>query len=489
MNTRTKVNAVALVLAFLLLAGLMSGCVETSSGKNTGGVFDKYTGKLERDVTIQVLENDTAIDQGYFQELLAAFNTAYADYGIEAVDANMDQLLDLDTDGPYGYGPDVLYQANDLLMRYVDGHHIMPLPAEQLDCYETIPQSAWNAYRTSADTENYIYGIPVNIQAPVLYYRKDLLPADWETEWDDNQNQIPDMVENWNDMYAYSTSVRDNNSGRFGYMKSLFDPYFSLGYLLSYGGYIFGKNNTNPEDIGLAAGESEKGVNVIRQQAAMMNEWCIDDTITTNSYAKIADGSYFATMTTPDVYTTFLSLLANNYEDTMGISDEEALALAEENLVMTDIPKLPASGDLTEANPELIDTKMLGGINGYAISAYTKIPNDCLAFIDFATSYEMMMLRSEMLGIAPARADAAQDSGALSAGLFARLEAGNIVIMPSNTEVIQVWTPTDTFFAEVARDPYREAGEQEYTNPDAIKEALENVDQQIYDAIFTLSGD
>ena len=99
-----------------------SGGTENAGAQNSdagtknaaSSVFD---GELEQNVTIRVLENDTAISAGYFDELIAAFNEAYADYGITAVDANMDQYLDLANDGPYGYGPDVLYQANDIIMQ------------------------------------------------------------------------------------------------------------------------------------------------------------------------------------------------------------------------------------------------------------------------------------------------------------------------------------------------------------------------------------
>ena len=66
------------------------------------------------------------------KELITAFNEAYADQGITAVDANMDQYLDLANDGPYGYGPDALYQANDVIMQYAKGKHIYPLPVQQL---------------------------------------------------------------------------------------------------------------------------------------------------------------------------------------------------------------------------------------------------------------------------------------------------------------------------------------------------------------------
>ncbi len=451
----------------------------------TGG-SGVFNGELEHDVVIQVLENDTAIEQKYFDELIRAFNEAYRDYGITAVDANMDQYLDLANDGPYGFGPDVLYQANDVIMKYVEGKHVYPIPVEQLECYDKIPEAAWKAYETEVDGEVYTCGVPVNIQAGMLYYRKDLLPENWETEWDDDGNGVPDMVESWNELYEFSMERHAEDPSKYGYMKSLNDMYFSSGFLFSYGGYIFGDNNTNPEDIGLAAGEAEKGAWVLEQLASAMNEECIDDTITTNVYSKMADGSYFATMTTPDVYTLFLDELKRAYVAEEGLSEEDAMAKAEENLVMTELPKLPESGDLTEINPSLIDTKAMGGVNGYAISAYTKAPNACLAFVDFATSYEMMLKRNELLGIAPAREDAAAETGGISEILYNNLEAGNVVLMPSITEVGQIWTPGQTFFTDLAMDVFRPENEKKYPDLEALHQGLEDVSQEIHDAIFTL---
>ncbi len=43
----------------------------------------------------------------------------------------MDQYLDLANDGPYGYGPDVLYQANDVIMQYAKGKTYLSLPVQQ----------------------------------------------------------------------------------------------------------------------------------------------------------------------------------------------------------------------------------------------------------------------------------------------------------------------------------------------------------------------
>jgi arabinogalactan oligomer/maltooligosaccharide transport system substrate-binding protein len=477
----------------LLCLALLAACSKDEKAKETQQEADTsanaltsiYSGEPERNVTLRVLENDTAIEQGYFDELIRAFNEKYKEYGIVAVDANMDQRSNLADDGPYGYGPDVLYQANDSLMKYVEGKHIYPIPAETLECYSQIPENAWKAYKSEVDGSTYYMGVPVNVQSSMLFYRKDMLSRDWETSWDDNENEIPDMVETWNDLYKYSKSIVDSGSGKYGYMRSLYDVYFSSGFLFSYGAYIFGDNNTNPKELGLAAGNAEIGAEVLLKLASVMNEECIDDSITVNAYSKIADGSYFATMTTPDVYTLFIKELALEYEE-QGMSREEAQALAEENLVVTGLPMLPASGDLTEENPELIPLKSMGGINGYAISAYTKAPNACLAFVDFATSYEMIMKRNELLGIIPARSDAAKAAGGVTQIVFDSLNQGNIVIMPSIREMVQVWAPAETFFTDLAKDAFR-ISDKKYTSAEALKSALEAVDQQIYDAIYTLS--
>lgn len=479
----------ALFLAVVMGLSLLTGCkgasndkTDTNAGQGTSGVF---TGELEENVTIRVLENDTAISKGYFDELIQAFNEEYKDKGITAVDANMDQYLDLANDGPYGYGPDVLYQANDVIMQYAEGKHIYPLPVESMECYKEIPETAWDAYKTEVDGNTYYCGVPINVQTAMLYYRTDLLPEDWQTTWDKDGNQVPDMIENWNDMYAYSLQRHQEDASKYGYMKAIYDVYFSSGFLFSYGGYVFGDNNTNPEDIGFSKGESEKGAWVLSQLASAMNEECIDDTINTNAYSKLADGTYFATISTPDVYSTFLDELVMEYEKE-GLSTEEAKTKAQENLVMTTVPKLPESGDLTEENPKLMDAKTMGGVNGYAVSAYTKAPNASLAFVEFAASYEMQVKRGEMLGVAPAREDAAEQVGRVSQLLYENLEKGTIVLMPSIQEVSQIWTPAQTFFTDIAKDAFRSESEKKYPDVTSMKAGLESVDKQIYDAIFTL---
>ena len=95
------------VLTLVLLVAMCCSCL----------VFVSSCDNSSETITIRVLENDMAKKSGYLQVLLDEFNKKYASEKVVAVDADMDEYSDLENDGPYGYGPDVLYQANDILMK------------------------------------------------------------------------------------------------------------------------------------------------------------------------------------------------------------------------------------------------------------------------------------------------------------------------------------------------------------------------------------
>jgi len=231
----------------------------------------------------------------------------------------------------------------------------------------------------------------------------------------------------------------------------------------------------------------------MKQMAALMNEGCIDDTITMNRYEKLADGTYFCAVSTPDTYSLFIEKLALTYESE-GLTAKAAEEKAKQNLMMVELPgKLPADGDLTKdsasmSDSDWVDTVVMGGVNGYGISSYTKYRDACLEFVNFATSYEMIQTRMNLLGIAPTRSDVASESGGVTDMIFSSLAEGRIYLMPSIKAVDQIWVPTHTLMGDVAKDPYRKAaGETEkYTSLDDMLAALKKVDKDIYDAVFTL---
>ncbi len=495
---REIARVLATGMVFSMAAGLV-GCGSSESGSEA---VSEKTKETTEQIVLHILENDTAKSEGYLQELLDAFNAAYAEKGIQAVDANMDEYTDLAANGPYGYGPDVLYQANDKLMTYAEDKHILPLTIEDFACYEYVPEEAWDAFKMTLDGKEYYCGVPVNIQEPMLFYRTDMLPEDWEEVWDKDGNQKPDFLENWNDLYAFSQYLREtdtsaNQDGQYGFMASLNNLYLSSQFIFSYGGYVFGETEDgtlNAEDIGFAAGNTAAGMSALKQMAGLMNEGCIDDTITLNRYEKLADGSYFCAVSTPDTYSLFLEKLSLHYE-AEGLTEEEAKTKAKENLQMVELPScMPANGDLSQKSEEMneadwVDTVVMGGVNGYGISSYTKYREASVEFVNFATGYEMIKTRADMLGIAPTRSDVAKECGDTTDMIFNSLADGRIYLMPSIKAVDQIWVPTQTVMGDIAKDAFREKkGESaKYTSKENFQAAMETVNKNIYDAIYTLS--
>ena len=481
-------NKINKILGLLLVSSL--AVTTTACGSSSTKAADKESGG--ETITLRILENDTAKAEGYLDELLNAFNEAYKDKGIQAVDANMDEYSNLAENGPYGYGPDVLYQANDKLMTYAEDKHILAINRDDFECSKLIPEEAWDAFVVAVDGKQYTCAVPVNVQEPMLFYRKDLVPDNWEAEWDKDGDKTPDFFQNWSSLYQYSKQIVSESDGKkYGLVAACTDLYMMAEFDFSYGGYVFGKSaegTFDPEDVGFGKGAAAKGMLGLRQFAGVMSEECIDDSISQNRYSKVADGTYFCSISTPDTYVLFHDRLADVYKSE-GCSDSEADEKATENLGMIELPgKMPADGDLSK-NADTVDTVVMGGVNGYGISAYTEHREACIEFVNFATSRDMIARRAEILGIAPTRSDVAKELGGTTSMIFESLNAGHISLMPSIKAVDQIWDPMRTLLSDVAKDAFRESkGESvKYANEAAMQEALDKASKSIYDAIFTLS--
>lgn len=170
---------IAVILATVMSATLFVACGETESGGSYSyeQIMAKFEGEPEQNVTIKVLENDIAVDEGYFDDLITAFNAEYAEYGIKAEDANMSQYTDLEKNGPLGYGPDVLYDANDKIMRYAENGHVLPLPTEKLDVYGegNLETSVSDTYKMNKYGMDLQFGVPINVQTLVIGFHRVFL--------------------------------------------------------------------------------------------------------------------------------------------------------------------------------------------------------------------------------------------------------------------------------------------------------------------------
>ena len=221
---------------------------------------------------------------------------------------------------------------------------------------------------------------------------------------------------------------------------------------------MFGDNNTNDKDIGLASGNAKTGAKIIWDLAGLMDLKCADDSFTNARTTMLANGTIFANICTPDITTQFLKDLALEYKQKEGLSESEANAKAQENLIITTLPQLPVNGDIT-TEQDVTDSslwmaqKTMGGVNGYGISSYTTSREWSLKFVEFATSVEMVTKRQEMLGIVPARADALTNVDDVAAKVsFSNLNDGTLVVMPSISSVRAIWSPIKSCFKTIATD-------------------------------------
>lgn len=90
---------ISAVLVLTMMLALLSGCGDNSASENNVETSDLYEqvmarfdGELEEGAVIKVLENDTAVELGYVDQLINAFNEAYKDKGISAERMNIATL-------------------------------------------------------------------------------------------------------------------------------------------------------------------------------------------------------------------------------------------------------------------------------------------------------------------------------------------------------------------------------------------------------------
>ena len=79
-----------------------------------------------------------------------------------------------------------------------------------------------------------------------------------------------------------------------------------------------------------------------------------------------------------------------------------------------------------------------------------------------------------MLGIVPTREDVVKEIGGVTDAVYENLENDNIVLMPSNAAVSQIWTPTQTFFADITKDVFRSESDKKYKTNEEKEEFVLN---------------
>jgi arabinogalactan oligomer/maltooligosaccharide transport system substrate-binding protein len=337
--------------------------------------------------------------------------------------AHVDAPNKLKTDGPAGLGGDVFSAPHD---------HVGSMVASGLIVENFYPEEYkeqfMNASTLGTSYEGVLYGYPTAIETYALFYNKDLV------------KNVPQTMD---EMIAQSKAFTDKGANKFGFMMEVANFYFAYSIIGGYGGYVFGNNNTNADDIGL---NNEGAINAGK------------------FFQRIRDE--ILPLKVEDITGDVKGSLFNEGKILFNINGPWAVQGHKEagvNFGVAPLPKLE-NGKVPTS---------FSGIKAYYVNAYTKYPEAASLYAKFATSEEMLLKRFGMSGQLPPRNSLLNNeivkNDEISAAFLT--QASHAVPMPNIPAMPAVWGPMGASLASIWNE-----------NQDP-KKALDAAVQQIKDAI------
>ena len=235
----------------------------------------------------------------------------------------------------------------------------------------------------------------------------------------------------------------EKNPGSYGFMLEPGNFYFTHAFLGGYGGYIFGDNNTNPDDLGLnnegaiKAGELMQTIH--NELLPIKKEDITGDVI--GSYFN--EGKLLYNMTGPWALKGHLD--------------------AGVNLGVTTMPKLENG----------VVPTTFSGVKALFVNSFSKYPKAATLLAQFATSNEMLLKRYEMTNqIPPAKALLESEEIKKNEYNIAFLKQAQYSIsMPNIPAMEVVWGGMEVAFTAI------------WNGSEQPKSALDKGSQQIREAI------
>ncbi|WPC08265.1 extracellular solute-binding protein [Globicatella sp. PHS-GS-PNBC-21-1553] len=385
------------------------------------------TGVLVADAQEETLVISAAGEYDYVKNHIAKFEEEYG-VKVELLDADMFEKIDgLALDGPAGTAPDVLIAPYDRIGSLAQTGLINEVTLNEEAGYD-------DTDKQQVSTDGVVYGAPAVIETIVLYYNKDLLPEAPKT-FDELRELTKDE--------KYAFAGEDGKSTAF--LAQWTNFYHSYGLLAGYGGYVFGEDGTNYEDLGLNSEGAVEGINYAVDwfqnvwPQGMLDVSSVSDFVmqqfTDGKAAAIIDGPWQAA----------------------------AIKEAGVNFGVAKIPTLP--------NGE--EYKPFAGGKGWVVSAFTDKQELAQEFLNWVTSEEMQTAMYEESGQIPAnqaaREVAAEAGNELTTAVIDVYS--NAVPMPNIPQMSEVWTGAENLMFD--------AGSGNKSAQEAADAAVELIKQSI----------
>lgn len=303
----------------------------------------------------------------------------------------------LKTDGPAKLGADVFSAPHDKVGEMVASGLIYPndvlIPGDYLD-----------AAVQGTSYEGKWYGYPTAIETYGLFYNKDL---------------VKDPPKTFDELIAFSKTFTDVKQSKYGFMMEVGNFYFTYSFIGGYDGYVFGKNGTDKNDIGLNNAGSVEGLKFHQK---------LKEILPLNT----ADINY-------DIKKALFNegKLAFNLDGPWAVKGHKDAGV---NFGVIPLPLLPNGKHPTS----------FSGIRAFYVNSYTDYPIAAKLLAQFLTSKEMLADRFKSIGQIPPRKDLMEDPAIKGDPYSAAFleQAQYAQAMPNIPEMGSVWGPMATALDE-----------------------------------------
>ena len=281
-----------------------------------------------------------------------------------------------------------------------------------------------------------VYGAPAVIETLVLYYNKDLIQEAPKTF-----GELEELAKD--SKYDFSGEAGKNTA----FLADWTNFYYAYGLLSGNGGYVFGKNGTDPKDIGLNNQGAIDGIEYAKT-------W----------YAKWPKGLQDTKGAANFIQTQFQEGKTAAIID--GPWKAASLKEAKVNYGVATIPTLP-NGKAYSA---------FGGGKAWVIPAGANHPEAAQKFVDFLTTTDQQKALYDKTNEVPANTEAREyavgKNDELTAAVVKQFE--NAQPMPNISEMSTVWDPAATmlFDAVSGKKSSKDAAD------DAVKLIKETIEQK-----------
>ncbi|MCJ8011979.1 maltose ABC transporter substrate-binding protein [Paenibacillus sp. KQZ6P-2] len=312
-----------------------------------------------------------------------------------------DQVTKLSQDGPSGLAADVVIFPHDNLGRAVEAGLLL---ANDTFKDETIKNNT-EASIQGVTFDGTLYGYPRAAETYALYYNKSILK---------------EAPKSFDDVIAFGKTFTDNAKKKYAIMWETGNMYFNYPFIATTGGYIFGKNGTDKDDIGINSPGALESLKVYQQLKSIL---------------PVKSGDI-----NPDIKRS----LFNSGDVAMDINGPWELggykkALGD-NLGIAPIPSIGGKPAIS-----------FSGIKAWYVNSFTKYPNAAQLFAEFASTKDAQLLLNEKVGSIPTNKEALESDQIKSdpyVSAFAE-QAKNSQPMPSIPEMGNVWSPVNAALPEI----------------------------------------